>query len=297
MAVLVFAFGWLALAFGTVALWNRVVHENGRYTLAETTFYFSHFLREVPGILVMAGFLVAMAGTWRRYPQPSNRFARRWWAVLSAAMAVALVILATTVVASSEGFGEVMLNVLQYRTRDNATTFGSHWEYHLLHLVWFGVACTVLAGPLRSPAMWRVSWGLLCVGTVVFGLSAAPFVDIRYVAHQMREIVTHGLVTLPATWWVASQVTGAAPTASAHTPAVIPAKLGKTRLAALAAAMLIPLYLTVVSLAGNVRHEMQLASGYAGAVAAHFFEHTLDYALVILLVTAALAARADGPTE
>jgi hypothetical protein len=51
----------------------------------------------------------------------------------------------------------------------------------------------------------------------------------------------------------------------------------------------IPAFLAAVVLLGDVSDDVQMASGYAGVVAAHFFEHTLDY-LFITSATVGLTA-------
>jgi hypothetical protein len=53
--------------------------------------------------------------------------------------------------------------------------------------------------------------------------------------------------------------------------------------------LLIPLYLAVVTLSGDMLEAGQSERGLAAMVGAHFFEHVLDYLLVTLLATGGYA--------
>jgi hypothetical protein len=99
-----------------------------------------------------------------------------------------------------------MQDLLQYRTRDDLAGYGTHWRYHWLSTLWFGAAVGVApamahwitgAPVLRRSRFWtRVAWGYFLALTLVFGMSADVFLDVRYAGHQAREILTHGPVTL-----------------------------------------------------------------------------------------------------
>ncbi|HKQ72896.1 MAG TPA: hypothetical protein VJ810_04150, partial [Blastocatellia bacterium] len=73
-----------------------------------------------------------------------------------------------------------------------------------------------------------------------------------------------------------------------HSPIRIPQSL------LLAVFFLIPSYLAAITLTGDVMDAGQSERGLAAMVGAHFFEHVLDYLVVILLAAggyAWLAAR------
>jgi hypothetical protein len=55
LTILALAYAWLALAHGTLRLWQAQVHETGRYTLVETVLFQS--LAEIPVDVGMALFL------------------------------------------------------------------------------------------------------------------------------------------------------------------------------------------------------------------------------------------------
>jgi hypothetical protein len=197
--------------------------------------------------------------------------------------------------AASHGWSSAMQDLLQYRTRDDLAGYGTHWHYHWLSTLWFGaavgtapmVARWITGVPvLRQRRFWtRVAWGYFLVLTLVFGVSADIFLDVRYAGHQAREILTHGPVTLLLGLGVllAAGVGRTLPDAE-RTSLRRPVPM---TLAALT--LLVPAYLAVVSLGGDVMAEGQSDFGLGAMVGAHYFEHALDYLLVLLILGGGLA--------
>ena len=295
MLVLVACYAWLAAEHRTIALWDVIVHESGRYTLGETVLYFAHFLREVPTDIAYALFLLGAGGGVARVsdatrPAEPGRARLVGWVALAAA--VLLVVGALVATARHDGLDSALRDLLQYRTRDDLVAYGSHWRFHWLSTIWFGATVAVLATLVArltgGSAIWRstfwerVAWGYFVALTLIFGLSSDVFVDTRYVGHQAREILTHGPVTaLLGTgliirlrqWLGADEEVAARPRQPwFHTAAMI----------------VIPVYLAAAALSGDVMTAGQSDHGLVAMVAAHYFEHALDYALTTLLVIAAL---------
>jgi hypothetical protein len=294
VAVLLASYLWLALNHGTLRLWNVVVHESGRYTLGETVLYFSHFLREVPIALAYALFLLSASenttlggGGWGRrgFSLP------RWVFLLGAAVLVGVALLATSLGA---GLGSALEDLLQYRTRDDLAGYGTHWRYHWLSTVWFGAIATVAPALTRRVrglphlgvhrAWTRAAWVYFMGLTVIFGLSTDIFVDARYAGHQAREILTHGPVTLLLGLGMLLAWSSAGRTGSERRDPI-----GRATPLLVGVALLVPIHLAVVSLHGDVMAEGQSALGLSAMVAAHYFEHSLDYLLVFLLLLGGLA--------
>ena len=295
MLVLVACYAWLAAEHRTIALWDVIVHESGRYTLGETVLYFAHFLREVPTDIAYALFLLGAGGGVARVSD-ATRPAERGRASLVGwlALAVATLLFVGAIVASArhDGLDSALRDLLQYRTRDDLVAYGSHWRFHWLSTIWFGATVMVLAAivvrltggrAIGRSAFWeRVAWGYFVVLTLVFGLSSDVFVDTRYVGHQAREILTHGPVTallgmgliIGLRQWlgVDEEVAVRPGQPWFHTAAMI----------------VIPVYLAAIALSGDVMTAGQSEHGLVAMVAAHYFEHALDYALTTLLVIAAL---------
>jgi len=284
-AAILLSYFWMAVERGAFDLSDIIVHESGRYTLAGTVFYFSHFLREIPTDLAMALFLAA--GIPEGYVRRTERLSS---VLLISALLLCMGAFLRTVMV--DGSGSAMLDLLQFRTRDDLVEYGSHWRYHWLSTIWFGVAVTHLTSAMSGgscPSMerndWKrrvklIPWLYFILLTAIFGISGKIFVDVRYAGHQAREIMTHCLITL---------MIGAAlvlvPRASGGVDGwrVIfhPGdRIAMPRLIILAG---IPLYLAAVTLSGDVMGEGQSKLGPSAMIGAHFFEHTLDYLLVLLL--------------
>lgn len=294
--VIAASFCWLALDHGTVALWGVVVHESGRYTLGETVFYFSHFLREVPIAVAYVLFLLGSSGAvrpgWVGTPHAARGL--RWSLIGAAGLLVVGALIASGL---ATGWRDALLDLVQYRTRDDLVGYGTHWRYHWLSTLWFGAAAGLaprvanrLAGKeaLGIHRRWTTAgWGYFLALTVVFGVSGDIFLDVRYAGHQAREILTHGPVTL---------LLGVGVLLLAGRPSI-----GDTsqapRLARRVAAALwvaIPIWLAAVALSGDVMEEGQSEHGLAAMVAAHTFEHVLDYLLVLFLLTGIVARATFG---
>lgn len=293
LAVLAGAYLWLALDHGTFRLWPVVVHESGRYTLGETVLYFSHFLREIPTLFAYVLFLLGASGAVAAGPeQGGDRRPVLGWALLAGA--AALVAGALLWSAVSQGPGTALADLFQFRTRDDASGYGTHWRFHWLSTLWFGAAAgmaplvvdRLLRAPvLRTSSRWTaIAWIYFTVMTVAFGLSEDVFLDLHFVGHQAREILTHGPVTLllgVGILLVGSN--GGGPSATEP-----PAVSGPATWFSGALLIGIPAYLAVVSLSGDVLEHGQTDLGLSAMVAAHVFEHSLDYLLVLLLLSGAV---------
>jgi hypothetical protein len=316
LAVLALAYAWLAVDRGALWLWEVNVHESGRYTLRETIFYFNHFLREIPvdvnmALFLLAGFMNLHEIVPDKAPDLRERFGVARWAWLLLAVAAGLMVAAFVVTANRQGVASAALDLLQFRTRDYLSEYGSHWRFHWLSTLWFGVAA-MLGAPLiarlcgqtsgadqRGRKLLFLAWGYFAALTIVFRFSGEPFTDVRYTGHQAREIMTHGSVTyllaFGALHSLAARLAGMRNAECGmrngggtsiripHSAFRIPHSL------LLILFLLIPLYLAVVTLSGDMLEAGQSERGLAAMVGAHFFEHVLDYLLVTLLATGGYA--------
>jgi hypothetical protein len=271
-------------------LWNVVVHEGGRYTLAQTVLYFSHFLREIPTAIALSLFVLAAYGPSRTAAARASGRMTKVRGGFFVAAAIVMIAVALLMAASQQSKAEALRNLLQFRTRDDLIDYGSHWRFHWLSTLWFGVATVVVArwgGVLGSPAprsrrfrrgLRRAAWLYFIGLTLIFGLSDDVLFDPRYIGHQAREILTLTLVTLPI-------ALGSIAVAGRYRGQV----RGRVRVGALgvleiATLLLIPFYLARAVLFDDVLSAGQTDQGLAAMLAAHFFEHVLDYAFVTLLV-------------
>jgi hypothetical protein len=218
---------------------------------------------------------------------------------------------AFVVTANRQGVASAARDLLQFRTRDYLSEYGSHWRFHWLSTLWFGVAA-MLGAPLiarlcgQAPSANRrgrkllfVAWGYFAALTIIFWFSGAAFTDVRYTGHQAREIMTHGSVTYMLAFGalrsLAARLAGMrnakcglrievpSPFSIPHSVFRVPHSL------LLILFLLIPIYLAVVTLSGDMFEAGQSKRGLAAMVGAHFFEHILDYLLVTLLATGGYA--------
>jgi hypothetical protein len=206
--VLAAAYGAMTWEHGTALLWNVTVHEDGHRTLAQTLFYFEHATRELPLDLLLG--VVIGAGAAEALPAPSAT-TRRLQPLL-AGLLLALILLIALGTASQLGFGAVRDNLLQYPTREGAPLiWGAHWRYHLLErgplillaLGFWGIIRAFRHERLRGrgKAVGLIALGAFIAFTALFTPDghalSLPFTDTQYLGHEIREIFTHSLVTLP----------------------------------------------------------------------------------------------------
>jgi hypothetical protein len=300
---------WLAWDHGTSWLWGVRVHESGAYSLGQTVLYFRHFLREVPVDVAYALFLVAAAGRPSDPEAPVDvppKGTRR--PLLPVVLAAGLLVVAVTAAVQEAGLGSALLDLGQFRTRDDLVAYGSHWRFHWLSTIWFGLAVSALADPVLGPGRgarrprrttWFVAWGYVALLTLVFGVSPEIFTDVRYAGHQAREIATHGAVTLFVGFGILRVLDGGAGRARPQQTASGADGHERHQLLAAALLALIPAYLAVVMLRADVMEVAQSEQGLSAMVAGHLFEHSLDYVLVGLLTVvgygwvASFGARQD----
>jgi hypothetical protein len=286
--VLIGSYAWLAIEHRTMALGDVVVHESGRYTLTETIFYFNHFLREIPTLITIVMLVLVAYRPINNGGQGDRRRLRARGIALIAAGA-GLCVAAFIFAARHSGAETAVSDLLQYRTRDDLHEFGSHWRFHWLSTVWLGVAASLLATigcnwgvpakprSLRDRPVQLVWLGFLVV-SAVFGFSREILVDGRYIGHQAREILTHGLVTLPLATAVVSMV--ALWSSNRTRGSYAPPNWSRAEIVLF---VVIPAYLGMKVLTGDVMAAGQTDAGLSAMVASHMFEHVLDYIFVALV--------------
>lgn len=290
---------YLALAFfhGTFWLGNVVVHESGRYTLLETIFYTRHFMRELPMCVMTAA---ALAIALYRYTPLSpiggstrNRVAS--YCRISYLGALSVLLLSTWSALEQQGLHNTLLDVLQYRTRDNVIRFGSHWQYHLLHLFFVFPTALGLSYLIRSwtgrlaqrsqrgRVLTTLWWTLFILASITLGFGPESFTEPLYLAHQIREIATHAAITIPLALGTTLAVEEKLSTniSDSH----IYPRYSKGILF-LGIAALAPAFILIQLSDTPVLSLAQKQSSYVDLFASHAFEHTLDYVFTIFLTVA-----------
>jgi hypothetical protein len=301
--VLLVAFVGVCLQAGTPSPWNRVVHEDGQHTFLETIFYFEHATRELVLDAVLA---LAVAGAVRHFYPPSvtkgeAELARLRVALAIATLAALALILGGTAYVNAfgryyaaEARGQAILdNLAQYPTRPGAPfVWGAHWRYHLIErfaeialaffvagLLWLRDGRPVARGGNARGSLFAVALVVFAAATLFFGLSLQPFRDPTYLGHQLRELVTHTLVTLPLALGTCFVLARKFSMPMPNTPSTSSA-------APIYAAGAVGIACGAFVLIGSVLLKAQMYGqkrGLAELLFPHFFEHTLGYFLVSAL--------------
>jgi hypothetical protein len=271
-AVLAAAYLAICVHFHSAWPWNLAIHEDGRHTLWQTVFYFEHALGELP-LEWLLGWSVAGAALWyagETIALPPLRMAL--------AAAVGLDALILTASWREVGAQSSLMWFFQYRTREGERLlYGSHWRYHLMSeaaLILLTLAMAAWAGDggwrARRTTLFWTSVAVFAALTAIFGWSAAPFRDARYLGHEARETLTHGLVTVPLAVSVCLAMAGR------------PGKARRTPRAAWWAfggfALLAAYQAVAAALAGS-RSQAQ-SNDLVKVLCVHFFEHALSYLVV-----------------
>jgi len=301
--VLFVAFVAVCVQAGTPWPWSRVVHEDGQHTLLGTIFYFEHATRE---LLLDAALALATAGAVRCFYPPAQSSGgqgiARMRIVTGVAVAVSLaLILGGTAYVNAfgpyygaEARGQAILdNLAQYPTRPGAPfVWGAHWRYHLIErfteillvfaaagLLWLRDGRPVPDSGRHPAGLYVGALAVFLAATLVFGVSAEPFGDPRFLGHQLRELVTHVLVTLPLALGtclaLARKFGGSSPGARSPLPAW-------PIYAAAAVALVCGAYVLIASAMLKAQTYGQTTS-LAALLFPHFFEHSLGYAFTSAL--------------
>jgi hypothetical protein len=306
ISILLTAFVIICVHTGTAWPWTHVVHEDGRRTLIETILYFEHATRELPldvilGVAIGGSVSIAFPPDDQRLPRTSST--RRVCALaLLLAIILAIILVGT---AAKGGTALVFNELLQNRTRFGVPfEFGSHWRYHLLERMAMILGSLGFGGMLRilgdrqhagnerlGLAIVAGSIGIYILLTIVFSpgwlVFLQPFRDPRYLGHQVREVLTHVLVTVPLAWGVCmlmlSSLKAAAKPRTISRPVPISTTIAGMMIAG-SVGILLATYLCVAALMVGAASHGQTADPVT-LIFPHFFEHSFTY-LVVPMVAA-----------
>lgn len=293
VAVLLVSFAALCKLAGTLWPWNRVLHEDGERTLLGTVFYFEHATRELLPDVILA---LAVAGAVRYFYPPRvaswsaavSQWRRRlgWWTAVTLA-----VILGGTLWVG--GWQAIRDNLSQLHTRAGAPLdWGAHWRYHLIErftqiLLAFSASGVMwmLDGrpdgrPDARPARGRMPlFGGALVAfaavTLLFHPTSEPVIEPTFLGHQIRELFTHTLVTLPLAMGVCFELAekfspgGSARSNASNWPIYLAGGLS----------VVCGAFLLVASVLRKAQEHGQTTS-LPALLFPHFFEHSLGYVLV-----------------
>jgi hypothetical protein len=297
----VLAVAYLAIAgyTGDPWPWFEVVHESGDRTLLGTVFFFEHTARELPLDLIL-GAAVGGSALFVLPPKAGGapgRGTRRRILAIGLLLVTAVIIGGTL---SVGGWRMLEENLLQFPTRPGAPPqWGGHWRYHLLSHVMLMSVSLGLAGVMvwlaRGPRgkgyrigvrTFQLTAAWFAGFTIIFAPNLDPFLDPVFIGHQVRESLTHTLVTVPVAWgtclWLAKPRWGNEDngTVSLRGPLLVGA-----------AGLLMGLFLLVSGLATSAASQGQSQS-LVILLFPHFFEHSFSY--VVAALTAGLVYESMG---
>jgi hypothetical protein len=291
IAVLLIAYCAICIHTKNPWPWHEVVHEAGDRTLIGTILYFEHAARELPLDLILG---VAVAGSvlfaFPARSEPTIAATRRLQRVLAAGTLITIgVILVGTLAVG--GFEMLVDNLLQKHTRPGASLmWGAHWRFHLLSramlmLVSFGFAGLILIiekgehgiGDRAALLIFGAAVALFTLMTIVFVPNLDPFRDPVFIGHQVREVFTHILVTVPVAWGACLILArNRGERSRAGDPSMIwPAIAGIS-------GVVIGVFLLVSGLTQSAVSHGQ-TQNVVLLVCPHFFEHTFSYLIVPLV--------------
>lgn len=292
--VLAVAFVGVCVQAGTPWPWNRVVHEDGIRTLLQTIFYFEHATRELVLDIVLAIGVAGAARYFHPLPRgigdPALRRARLAMGVFAVSM-LAVIVGGTEL---ADGGQVIADNLAQYYLRARGSgpvVWGAHWRYHFIERIADIAFAFALAGALwiaegrpggdRTPdvSLIAVAIALFAAATIAFTPTSEPFRNPAFVGHQLRELLTHGLVTVPVALGTCLLL------ARRFAPPSPGARSTRSALPIYAAAGLTiacGAFLLAASVLLKSRAYGQKSS-LAELLFPHFFEHSLGYLLVAAL--------------
>jgi len=293
--VLLASYLFLSWEHSRLNLWHVVVHENGAYTLAQSIFYFNHFVREIP-VSFMTAF--AFAASFYLFTPVVLCDSVRTRKLGNYLKILIFIFLGAACIAAicQTNWGIFLLDLGQFKTRDTSVLYGSHWHSHVFHVLWIFFAAGAAAcvcrevsgvGYLSGSSYGVKLFGLWLVGFIltsgIFGFHPA-LTNTRYLAHQCREIVTHSLVTLPLSFAVLMALEHKLRAAVSSESSQAWKKRNRFwGLCSILAGSTVFFWMLVEIRHRHIMVYAQKQSSVMDLLASHFFEHSLDYLFVPLL--------------
>jgi hypothetical protein len=167
--------------------------------------------------------------------------------------------------------------------------WGAHWRYHLIErfaeialafcvagMVWLGDGRPAVPNGRRRASMYAGALIVFTVATLIFRPSMESFSEPTFLGHQLRELLTHTLVTLPLAlgtcFWLARRFSDSS-SGSVTRPDVWPIYLAG------AVGVACGGFLLAASIVQKAQTYGQ-KTGLAELIFPHFFEHSLGYVYV-----------------
>jgi hypothetical protein len=290
---LTYAISYIYLAIYHKQFWlfNTIVHESGKYTLFETTFYASHFLGHIPMLLVLSFLLV---GTYMCLAPQTEHTTQHPVGRIGAYMGLLLV---ASVLLSLWLFGSEDTWAFISQQEQNPTTYvqGGSWNLHLpsslLLFFFMPIYLIVVRSLLHRPNVWSrngiqysaIFLAALFIGTAIFNHSFNVIAivlqvcqDPRYLAHGVREMATFPLTFFPLALFLIMRKSNALKNISAVFPKRLLLICVVLFVLGMVYQVVLPLQVGIDELAQKPDFAPQGKLGILYLLSSHYFEHVLD---------------------
>lgn len=267
------SYAYLAIHHRRVNLINISIHESGRYTLLQTLFYCSHFLRELP-----IDTLYTLCIFWT-LSVVEPRVLGGWVNPHSYPLLAALALFVLVVFSGSigqVGLKSSLLDLLQARETDEEVAFGAHWQMHglstlSLMLIFILPATFFELESVGFISSVFVSFILL---SLFFKVGIRSVMDPRWILHGAREILTFCLlIGVPLFFPLIARI-------------ITEGRLTTAAAVVALAIVLLGTHYTRLTLRTDIGKASRAQPGLPASclIFSHFFEHALDFVYMILLL-------------
>ena len=297
---LLVAYGYLMWWHGRPWLLRTIIHENGRLTLLGSVFYFDHFVACVPMVTLFALCTVGGVAVTARIPVDIDPVRTWLMAVLLLGAAAVLIVVAFVAAVLTVGWQRTLDYALQRIERDGVLSKGGNWNQLQLSNVPIALGTIGSASALRlgaspgAPGGGRLFvGGIACIAAataILVGLTMLTrcnwrvFRNPRWLAHSMREVATFPLTGIPLA--LASIVLTAHALSGPSTWIVQPGWLSLLLIGIAASIVAVEFAAVrnadVLALAQKPSFAAEGLSVFY-LLAAHVFEHLLDFLLLAFL--------------
>lgn len=214
IAYFAMSYAYLAWWHNKALLWNTLIHENGRLTLSESLFYFDHFVACVPMIIV---FALCTAGGFMLSGQihsDLDTFRTFFIAAILIFFSISLISFAFIASIITAGWRRTIDYAYQRIERDGVMSRGGSWNQLQLSNIPIAFGTIGVSSALmmyengsvpRADATCLIGMiacistaAALCIGISVFNwCTFKAFLNARWLAHSIRELVTYPFTGIP----------------------------------------------------------------------------------------------------
>jgi hypothetical protein len=261
---------YLAMYYRQLNIFWLKIHETKKRNLWHTLFYFNHFLREAP----LDTFYVFCA-YWTISSLAPDNFTQNF--IEDATWNLILFIFVIVIMAGSiktVGIKNTLLDLLQFRARDDQVFFGAHWNMHFLSTLCLMLIVILPAFFKSGPDTQKLTiiFILFIAISLVLKTDMRAFTDRRWLMHGIREVFTFVLIAMIPFYILLASNTS-----------LLPLKLTLPAIFIIGAILVTVFYYTIIFLKTNIQKTAETEFPALYLITNHFFEHFLDFFYMALL--------------